>query len=162
MSGVEARERKEQLLVVSPVILKSRKGFSTASLRKQPIFHDNTTGFLTKSRLKNESTVRRNSILMMRHYPDLCSASDWLCRERNFLQPIGSTTQTWVVTRHQYGVSALVSQTSFSGETSGGVAKCRLFSQAIPQSERHAVYEIVKFRRHARFNLWFKKTGVWA
>ena len=93
----------------------------------------------------------------MRHYPDLCSASDWLCRERNFLQPIGSTTQTWVVTRHQYGISALVSQTSFSGETSGGVAKCRLFSQAIPQSERHAAYKIVKFRRHARFNLWFKK-----
>ena len=53
----------------------------------------------------------------MRHYPDLCSTSDWLCRERNFLQPIGSTTQTWVVTRHQYGISALVSQTSFSGET---------------------------------------------
>ena len=26
----------------------------------------------------------------------------------------------WVVTRHQYGISALVSQTSFRGETSGG------------------------------------------
>jgi len=34
------------------------------------------------------------------------------------------------VTRHQYGISALVFQTSFRGETSGGVAKCRLFSQA--------------------------------
>ena len=31
-----------------------------------------------------------------------------------------------VVTRHQYGISALVSQTSFDGETSGSVAKCRL------------------------------------
>ena len=29
-----------------------------------------------------------------------------------------------------YGISALVSQTSFGGETSGSVAKCRLFSQA--------------------------------
>ena len=29
--------------------------------------------------------------------------------------------------RHQYGISALVSQTSLGGETSGGVAKCRLF-----------------------------------
>ena len=37
------------------------------------------------------------------------------------------------MTRHQYGISALVSQTSFSGETSGSVAKCRLFSQAIPR-----------------------------
>ena len=45
-------------------------------------------------------------------------------------RPIRSTTQIWVVTRHQYGISALVSQTSFGGETSGSVAKCRLFSQA--------------------------------
>ena len=34
------------------------------------------------------------------------------------------------MTRHQYGISALVSQASFRGETSGSVAKCRLFSQA--------------------------------
>ena len=38
--------------------------------------------------------------------------------------------RSWVVTCHQYGISALVSQTSFAGETSGSVAKCRLFSQA--------------------------------
>ena len=35
-----------------------------------------------------------------------------------------------VVTRHQYEVSALVSQTSFGGETSDSVAKCWLFSHA--------------------------------
>ena len=29
--------------------------------------------------------------------------------------------------KHQYGIYALVSQTSFCGETSDGVAKCRLF-----------------------------------
>ena len=28
--------------------------------------------------------------------------------------------------RHQYGISALVSETSFRGKTSGGVAKCRV------------------------------------
>ena len=64
---------------------------------------------------------------MTRPYPDLGGASDWL--KENF-KPIRSTTQIWVVTRHQYGISALVSQTSFGGETSGSVAKCRLFSQA--------------------------------
>ena len=32
--------------------------------------------------------------------------------------------------RHQYGISALVSQMSIREETSGGVAKCRLFRQA--------------------------------
>ena len=56
-------------------------------------------------------------------YPDMGSA----CRLENLLQPFKSTTQIWVVTCHQYGISALVSQTSFRGETSGGVAKCRLF-----------------------------------
>ena len=35
-----------------------------------------------------------------------------------------------VVIRHQYGISAVIPRTSFAGETSGGVAKCRLFSQA--------------------------------
>ena len=46
------------------------------------------------------------------------------------LQPIRSTTQIWVVTRHRYGISEHDSQERFRGETSVGVAKCRLFSQA--------------------------------
>ena len=46
------------------------------------------------------------------------------------LQPLRSTTQICVVTRHQYGIFALVSQTSFRGQTSGVVVKCQLFSQA--------------------------------
>ena len=99
----------------------------TSSLRKQPTFSDAATSFPTKWCLRNE---RRNSILMTRHCPDLGSASDWSCRVVNLIQPIRSTTQIWVVTRHQYGISALVSQTSFGGETSGSVAKYRLFSQA--------------------------------
>ena len=67
---------------------------------------------------------------MTRHCPDLGSASDWSCRVGNLIQPIRGTTQIWVLTRHQCGISALVSQTSFGGETRGNVAKCRLFSQA--------------------------------
>ena len=35
------------------------------------------------------------------------------------------------MTRHKYGISALVSQTSFLEETSGGVAKCRLFAKSV-------------------------------
>jgi len=53
---------------------------------------------------------RVNSILMTCHYPDLGSASDWSCCEENLLQPIRSTTQISVVTRHQYGVYALATQ----------------------------------------------------
>ena len=74
----------------------------SCSLRKQSTFGDATTGFPAKWRLRNEC---RNSILMTRHYPDL-------------------------MTRHQYGISALVSHTSFGGETSSSADKCRLFSQA--------------------------------
>ena len=64
------------------------------------------------------------------HYPDLASASDWLNQISHAARPIRSNTQIWVVTRHQYGFSALVSQTSFGEETSGSVARCRLFSPA--------------------------------
>ena len=89
------------------------------SLRKLSTFRHATTGFPVKWRLRNE---RRNSILITRHYPDLGSGSDWLCREGYLLQPIKSTTQIWVVTRHQYGISAVVPQTSFRVENSDGVA----------------------------------------
>ena len=53
----------------------------------------------------------------------------WLAE--NLHHSIRSISQIWVVTRYQYGISALASQMSFRWETSGGVAKCRLFSQAI-------------------------------
>ena len=97
---------------------------------------------------------------MMRHYPDLGSASNF---------PRG-TTQIWVVRRHQYGIFALVSQTSFGGETSGSVARFRLFSQAmssrvsafvvpsgahlmaVPESELGRVkLKIQKIKRRKRF-----------
>ena len=39
--------------------------------------------------------------------------------------------KTWVVSHHQYGISALIFQASFHGDTSGGVARCRLFSQVV-------------------------------
>ena len=68
---------------------------------------------------------------MTRHYPDMGSASDWLKQISHAARPIRSPNQIWVATRHQHGISAIVSQTSFRGETIGGVAKWRLFSQAI-------------------------------
>ena len=70
---------------------------------------------------------------MKRHYPDLGSASDWLFRLVNLIQPIRSATQIWVVALHQYRISTLISQTPFGGETSGSVVKCWLFSQANKQ-----------------------------
>ena len=62
-----------------------------------------------------------------RHYLDLGCASDWLkiCIIQSEALP-----RFGKVTRYQYGISALASQMSFRWETTGGVAKCRLFSLA--------------------------------
>ena len=54
----------------------------------------------------------------------------WATRE-TFLNQSENTTQMWFVTRHQYGIPALVPQTSFRGLTRGCVAKCRQVSQAM-------------------------------
>ena len=73
-------------------------------------------------------------LLMTCLCPDLGSASDWLCHKGNLLQLIRNTTQAWVVTRRQYGISTLIFQMAFRGETSGGAVKGQLFlvfSQAI-------------------------------
>ena len=83
----------------------------------------------------------RNSI-MTRYYPELGSSSDWLKQvppppTSTSAIPFRSTTQICVVTGHENGISVLVSQTSFLGQTSGGVAKW-LFSQATQDSfENH-------------------------
>ena len=59
-----------------------------------------------------------------------CSASNWLKQISLAARQIRSTTQIKEMTRHQKGISALVPQTSLGEGTSGGVAKCRLFSRA--------------------------------
>ena len=93
-----------------------------SSLRKQMTFRNANNGFLTKWCLRNE---RRNSILIMCHYPDLGSASDWLKQISQAAWLIRSSTQLWVVTHHQYAISVLFSQMSLRGEI---VVKCCLFS----------------------------------
>ena len=58
----------------------------------------------------------------------------WLVVPRivgNLFQAIRGITQIWEVTLHQYGISVLVSQTSFHGQTRGGLATFRLFSEAM-------------------------------
>ena len=68
-------------------------------LRKKPIFCSTPSGSPVKSHLRNE---HKSPILMMCHYPDLGSDSDWSCCKGNLLQPIRSTTQIRVVINHQY------------------------------------------------------------
>ena len=73
------------------------------------------------------------------------SAYDWSGRERNLLQPIRCTTQVQVMTRYRYGISALVSQTPFCGETSGDVVKCRPFSEANVTVVTHALVDRLRY-----------------
>ena len=75
-------------------------------------------------------------------------------RSWNSLQQIRSTTQILVVTRHPYGISALVPRKSFRRETSGGVVKCRLFSQT---STYHASSYLPSKRHEVR---WIKRLTV--
>ena len=90
---------------------------------------------------------------MTRHYQDLGSASDWSRPVGNLIQPIRSTTQISIVTRHHYGIFAFVFQTSFGGETSGYVAKCRLFSQAKMQCNQLTLRTIsLKSYRYCRYH----------
>ena len=74
--------------------------------------------------------------------PNLDSVYDWLKQISHAARPIKSTTQIWELTRHQNGISALVSQTLFRGETRRGLAKCRLFSQARSPATEHSLGNI--------------------
>ena len=99
---------------------------------KQPTFRDPATGFAAEWRLRNG---RRNSTQKTCHYAGrhagLGGASDWLkqifsrgmTNQKHYPDLRGDMSSD--------GISELISQTSFTGETSGDVTKCRLFSQAI-------------------------------
>ena len=105
---------------------------ATDSLRKQPTlfwrhYHWFPHQMISEKRVQKFYT-------MMCHYLDLGSAFDWSCCMENLTQPIWSITQIWVVTRHQYRISVLVSQTTFDEETSGSITKFWLFSQAKQQT----------------------------
>ena len=65
------------------------------------------------------------------HYSDLGIAPDWLKQISLATGPIRSITQNQVVTQHQYGISAVIAQTSLCRKTGSGVAKCLLFSLAL-------------------------------
>ena len=83
------------------------------SLRKQPTFSNAFTGFPAKWHLRNKC---RNSILIC------CVITQiWvvLLISWKLLHPIRTA-----VVLHQYGISALVSQTSFHGKTGAGMVKC--------------------------------------
>ena len=61
---------------------------------------------------------------------------------KNLFQPIRSTTQNLVVTRQQNGISALVLQMSFLGETSGSVVNVGCLIEKLTNSCQGRICEI--------------------
>ena len=90
---------------------------------------ENSQHFATPLVVFPRNDVWETSVEIPHWWPDTTGIG-WTTRETCFNQS-ENTNQIWVVTRHQYGIPALVPQTSIRGQTSGGVAKCRLFSQAV-------------------------------
>ena len=113
--------------------LKARK-LSQSHSRLSPLLH--TFRFTVHAFLATQTyglfcslrTERKNSTLW--RVTTQIWVVDWLKQLSLARQPIRTTTKNWRVTRHRYGISTLVPRTLFRGETSGDVAKCRLFSQA--------------------------------
>ena len=144
-------------------------------LRQQRNFRHAITGFPAKWCLR---TDRRNSILMtscwwrVTTHANLVSVSNCSCLLGYLLQPIRSTTQTWVVllidrvsreiyfnqsdrstsliwvvTRHQYGIYSLVSQTSYVG--------CLFTPRQLFRYWRLCLGIEIVFCRHVFPPLWF-------
>ena len=84
-----------------------------SSLRKQPTIRDTTLVFPVIDIWGASAKILYRWRLGRCFY--------WSCYKGNLLQPIISATQILVLTRHQYGISAVVSQTSFRGKNSVGV-----------------------------------------
>ena len=92
-----------------------------------PAWEDATPCFPKKwrSRTERRKTGHTDDVTLLRSG----STFDWLKQVSLAARPIRSTTQICLVPR--YGISALVSQESFGGETSGSIAKClRLFQNS--------------------------------
>ena len=101
------------------------------SQRKQPTFCDTTTGMPAKRRLRIETSAEipywwRDTTQI---WEVLLIGWSKFSANQNYFPDLGSVTSSvWNF------CARFDSQTSFQGDTRGGVAKCRLFCQAIGKS----------------------------
>ena len=73
-----------------------------------------------------------------------------------YFQPIRSTSQMWLLVRHQCEISALVPPMSFCRKTSGGFAKYQLFSEA----KEILVFALQLFTGHPGYHVYRAKFGL--
>ena len=93
-----------------------RKVSFLSSLKKQPIFHDGTEQWVQKFPHTDDVHYQIWVVLLLIGWNTFLSRHD---------QSKALPRSGWW--QHQYGISADVTQTSFRGETSCIVVKCRLF-----------------------------------
>ena len=93
---------------------------------------------------------------------DLGSAFDWLKQISFMLRPIRINTQIWVVKHFCSRFSDVISR----WETSGGFAKCRLFSQAdMAQRSPFCIFSDscrIKILLAKRYPYWLQTTSCYA
>ena len=101
----------------------------------------------------------RNSTLTTCHFPDLGSASDWLCCKGNLLQPVRRTR----VVLHHLQMEFLYSCTPFSDiiswENSGGIMKWQLFSQATQMVAENQISASIFWIICVKFMVW--RLPIW-
>ena len=108
------------------------------SLRKQPTFHDATSVFPAKWRLKKRA---KKFILMTHHYPNLGSDSDRLYRVRNLIQPIRRTTQIWVETLWNF--CARFSDVIWRGVSGMAGSPCRLWVSGLTRFPGKEIFSLL-------------------
>ena len=74
------------------------------------------------------------------------------------LQPIKSTAQIWIVTRHQYGTSAFNPLTLFAGEPVVVLRNVGRFLRLIKASSPHAITLLVQLV--SRFPLYISRKNL--
>ena len=88
---------------------------------KQPTFCDATTGFPVQMPSEEWAEKFRTWHVAAQIWvaPLIGRSAKEICFNQSIRSTALKSTQSLVVTRHQYGISVLVSQLSFRGETSG-------------------------------------------
>ena len=107
------------LLLLSKVI-NENKGLWNITLRKQPTFCDT-------ARSPGKMTFEKRAQKFCTGNASLSRSGMCFWLDKTYLEAIRSTIQIWVVTRYQYGISALVSKTSFRWRTSVVVFSGEIF-----------------------------------
>ena len=98
------------------------------------------------------------------HTDNASLARSWKCfwLAGNLLPPIRGTTQIWGVTPHQYGISTLISQASFSGNPVVASLNVDCFRRLLSRLPESLLAGYVKSSLHAHylvtynFNGWFE------